>query len=82
MVKNLQGGSAVTATTGDEVVDDLAMRGEGRERAFLVDMHQSRLARDAGCENGGELPFEKGRLDRYELTAPSPTGMNAARPHR
>jgi hypothetical protein len=40
-------------------VDELAaMRFEAFERPFLVDSHQSRVARHIGCENRGETAFD------------------------
>ena len=55
-----------TAMRGDQAIDDDPIRGEGAERADLIETHQAAVALDICCEDRGELSFDRVRFQpRY-----------------
>src|SRR5690348_6113903 len=64
-----------TAMRGDQAVDDGSVTVESAERADLISLHESAVAFDIGCEDRGELPF-----DRTFFQGSAPPGSSIARP--
>ena len=56
-----------TAMRGDEPIDNDPIRGEGAERADLIEPHQSAVAFDVGSEDRGELSFDGMGFQRRHL---------------
>ena len=53
-----RGAANSSIVLGDETIGDQAKSGQGRQRSFLVDLHQPAIARDIGGKNGDELSLE------------------------
>jgi len=56
-----------TAMRGDQAIDDDPIRGEIAERSNFVESHQAAVRLDIGCEDCGELPFDRVRFQPRHL---------------